>query len=91
MALCNAYGSNTFAILMCLGVPWLIKILFFHRPRGANFIIINSGGMEYNSCIVLIAIIVVFFIFLMNRLRLKAKVGNINLNLKIEFKMEYEG
>ena len=28
MAVSNAIGSNVFDILMCLGLPWFIKVLF---------------------------------------------------------------
>lgn len=76
MAMCNAFGSNTFAILICLGVPWLMKIILFQKP-GQDFIVINSEGIEYSVCIVLAAIIVVFFIFLTNKFRLKVKVSNV--------------
>lgn len=74
MALSNALGSNTFAILMCLGVPWLIKISFFEQSHIGS-ITISSGGIEYTACIVVFALIVVFTILLMNRFRLKVKSG----------------
>lgn len=74
MALSNAFGSNTFAILMCLGVPWLIKISFFEKSNTGS-ITISSGGIEYTACIVVIALIVVFTILLVNRFRLKIKAG----------------
>lgn len=73
MALCNALGSNTFAILICLGVPWLIKILFFEN-RGYDYIIINSGGIEYSACLVLIALVIFFIILVANKFLLRPKV-----------------
>lgn len=76
MALSNALGSNTFAILMCLGVPWLIKISFFEQSHSGS-ITISSGGIEYTACIVVIALIVVFSILLINRFRLKLKVWSV--------------
>ena len=30
MAVSNAIGSNVFDILMCLGLPWFIKVLFMN-------------------------------------------------------------
>lgn len=78
MALCNALGSNTFAILICLGVPWLIDILFFQKPYH-NYIIINSGGIEYSACIVVTALIVFYIILLANKYRLGTKVSSVQI------------
>ncbi|XKL60419.1 hypothetical protein PGB90_007476 [Kerria lacca] len=52
LALCNAFGSNTFAILICLGVPWLIEILFFKNANGNRHIILNSKGVRFFPLIV---------------------------------------
>lgn len=41
MALSNAVGSNVFDILICLGVPWLIKSLI----RGAKPVMVYSEGI----------------------------------------------
>lgn len=83
MALCNALGSNTFAILICLGVPWLIKTLSSYPHTG--YLTIGSQGTADSSFIVLIALLVTYMIFLANKFYLKRKIGWLCILLYIVF------
>ncbi|CAH3026751.1 unnamed protein product [Porites evermanni] len=56
MAVSNTVGSNTFDVLLCLGLPWLIKAAAWNAP-----IEISSRGLFVSfGCI----FIVIYFIFL---------------------------
>lgn len=59
MAVANAVGSNIFDILVGLGLPWLLAILFL----GKNFIPVETGDLLF-STLVLMGTVLLLFIFL---------------------------
>jgi solute carrier family 24 (sodium/potassium/calcium exchanger), member 4 len=38
MGISNSIGSNTFDILLCLGLPWLVKSAAFPAVEGHNWV-----------------------------------------------------
>lgn len=38
MGISNSIGSNTFDILLCLGLPWLVKTLAFPLVPGNHWV-----------------------------------------------------
>ena len=55
MTLSNSLGSNTFDVLFCLGLPWLLKTLITGESLQ-----MNSQGMGYSSFLLLANLIVVY-------------------------------
>ncbi|QTA78150.1 Na(+)/Ca(+) antiporter [Desulfonema limicola] len=70
MAVANALGSNIFDILVCLGLPWLIAILFM----GKKVIEVGTSGLIL-SVFILISTVVILFIFLFTDRLLSKKEG----------------
>ncbi len=58
MAVANAIGSNIFDILIGLGLPWLLAILFLGEQ-----VVVDRDGL-WNSTLVLLGTVVVVFVFL---------------------------
>lgn len=75
MGICNSIGSNTFDILICLGVPWLIKSLFFPMQSGQNYVAINSSGLVYSAITLLTTLWLLYVTFLCNNFKLDRRVG----------------
>jgi K+-dependent Na+/Ca+ exchanger-like protein len=69
MAVANAVGSNIFDILVGLGLPWLIVVLF----RGAT---VHIGTQNlWLSTIILLATVILLFVFLSTDRLLSRKEG----------------
>ena len=76
MALSNSIGSNTFDILMCLGLPWLIRAsMIANDSTNHNFIQINSTGLEYSTIMLITSLAVLYTILAMNKFVLDKRVG----------------
>lgn len=71
----NSLGANSLAILMSLGIPWLIKNILHRNVPGQNTIRITSYGIEYTILLLLIAVISLYVVLTMSRYRLKKTVG----------------
>ena len=70
MAVSNTVGSNTFDVLLCLGVPWLIKAAVWNAP-----IEISSRGL-FVSCVFIVgSVAIAFLVLFWNRWVLNQKVG----------------
>lgn len=67
MGISNSLGANTLDILMCLGLPWIVKSAMAQEP-----VEMESDGLHY-SCLALIGLVVVYygimcyFKFILNR------------------------
>ena len=84
MAICSAIGSNVFDILVCLGVPWLLKTLIDSEAR-ANGIPVYSKGLLYSTVTLLLIVLVFVVVSGMNRWRMDKKFGFILLLLYVVF------
>ena len=70
MAVSNTMGSNTYDVLLCLGVPWLIKAAAWNAP-----IEIGSRGL-FVSCFFMVgSVAIACFVLYMNSWVLNQKVG----------------
>ncbi|XP_039278889.1 sodium/potassium/calcium exchanger 4 [Nilaparvata lugens] len=75
MGISNSLGSNTFDILLCLGLPWLIKASFLPTNPGHHFVGINSRGLEYSAISLLSTLLLLYTTFAINKFKLDKKVG----------------
>ncbi|CAG0893582.1 unnamed protein product [Darwinula stevensoni] len=75
MSVSNAVGSNTFDILVCLGLPWLIKSSFFPSNPGTKSIDIKSEGITYSTIALLSTLVLMYLVMVLNRFVLNRRVG----------------
>ena len=70
MAISNAFGSNIFDILIGLGLPWMILLLFSDRA-------IPVGKEDLLTSIILLfgSVAVVFLILYLKKWRVNPKIG----------------
>nr|CAD7458344.1 unnamed protein product [Timema tahoe] len=85
MGISNSIGSNTFDILLCLGLPWLIKSTFLPVSPGEHFVIIHSSGLEYNAISLLSTLLILYVSFASNDFKLDRKIGIVCLLIYIGF------
>lgn len=71
----NSLGANSLAILMSLGIPWLIRNILHRNDKGHESIRINSYGIEYSILLLLLAVIALYAVLTLSRYRLKRTVG----------------
>lgn len=71
MGFSNTVGSNTFDLLICLGLPWLIKSSFV----SLGYIEIHSGGLEYSAVILVSSVAILYAAIALNGFVLDRKVG----------------
>lgn len=57
MALCTALSSSTFDVLICLGVPWFIKAMWFHTGHKSPSIDVHSRSLDDSAIAVMISTI----------------------------------
>ncbi len=80
MAVANAIGSNIFDILICLGLPWMITLLFLDRG------VVHVGTQDLlTSIIILVSTVVILFIFLFTDRLLSKKEGWCLLGLYVVY------
>ncbi|XP_034480770.1 sodium/potassium/calcium exchanger 4 [Drosophila innubila] len=80
MAMCNAIGSNTFDIFVCLGLPWTIMILVTSKD-----ISMNSSGMTITAGMLIVTALIVYACFLITKYTLDKFVGWTSLIVYIIF------
>lgn len=76
MAMSNTLGANTLDILLCLGLPWLIKILMDKKD-----IEIVSGALRYSVLSIIVCVVAFYAVTALCKYRLNKKVGTICLIL----------
>lgn len=57
MALCTALSSSTFDVLICLGVPWFIKAMWFHKANSSASLTVHSRSLDDSAIAVMISTI----------------------------------
>lgn len=57
MALCTALSSSTFDVLICLGVPWFIKAMWFHKVNSSASINVHSRSLDDSAIAVMLSTI----------------------------------
>ncbi|XP_072753160.1 sodium/potassium/calcium exchanger 4 isoform X2 [Anoplolepis gracilipes] len=76
MAMSNTLGANTLDILLCLGLPWMIKILMYKKD-----IKIISDALNYSVLSIIVCVIAFYTVTAVCKYRLNKKVGIICLVL----------
>lgn len=74
MAVSNAVGSNTFNILVCLGVPWLIQALVNFNLSN-NYAEISSLALEYSTGMLIVSLVVMYALLVWNDFKIDKKIG----------------
>jgi K+-dependent Na+/Ca+ exchanger-like protein len=85
MAVSNSIGSNTFDILICLGVPWFIRALFTGFHNEIWYIHVQSDALAYTVVSLLISLIVLYCILVASRFVLSKTLGIICLAIYAVF------
>nr|XP_032526511.1 sodium/potassium/calcium exchanger 4-like [Danaus plexippus plexippus] len=75
MGISNSIGSNTFDILLCLGLPWLIKSLFYPSYPDNHWVKINSSGLSYSAISLLSTLLALYSCLALNKFQLDWKIG----------------
>ncbi|XP_059055192.1 sodium/potassium/calcium exchanger 3-like isoform X2 [Achroia grisella] len=75
MGISNCIGSNTFDILLCLGLPWLVKSLFYPTTPGNHWVTMNSSGISYNAISLLSTLFALYGCLALNKFQLDWKIG----------------
>ncbi|TPP62601.1 Sodium:potassium:calcium exchanger [Fasciola gigantica] len=70
MAVSNAFGSNVFDILVCMGLPWFLKMLISGVP-----VIIYSKGLLYATLTLFSTVLFLLGVTHLNRWRLTKPYG----------------
>ncbi|VDL94288.1 unnamed protein product [Schistocephalus solidus] len=70
MAVANAVGSNIFDILVCMGLPWILRCAISRGP-----VIIYSEGMTYAALTLFSTVLILLAATHINRWRLTKKYG----------------
>lgn len=76
MAVSHTVGSNVFDILLCLGIPWLVKTTVWDYD---STVVINSHGLFVSCFFILGSIAVTLLIIYWYKWILNRKVGCIYL------------
>lgn len=75
MGISNSIGSNTFDILLCLGLPWLIKSLAYPTVPGNHWVEINSSGLSYSAISLLSTLFALYGCLVFNKFQLDWRIG----------------
>jgi len=82
MAVANAVRSNLFDILLCLGLPWLVKTTVVDF---GGYIPVKSGSMIYSSLFLFGTVFVVIFLLMLNKWYLNKCTGIVFLIVYLAF------
>ncbi|XP_049811728.1 sodium/potassium/calcium exchanger 3-like isoform X1 [Schistocerca nitens] len=85
MGITNAVGSNTFNILLCLGLPWLLKTTVLTGGNGAHQVNISSGGLLYSTVSLLVTLLMFYICLACFDFQLCSVFGTILLIFYIVF------
>ena len=80
MAISNSFGSNIFAILFCLSVPWLIKSIINCFRLGtvdlkATAVIVDSAALPLMASLLLVCVFALILTFSLTHWKLGLSVG----------------
>lgn len=84
MAVSNAVGSNTFNILVCLGVPWLIQSMVNINVRN-NYAEITSTALKYSTGLLIVSLVVMYGILVWNKYKIDKKIAWVAMILYLCF------
>lgn len=78
MAVSNAVGSNTFDILIALGLPWLLYILFTKKD-----IVVATENLFSSILLLFFTVIAIFFVLAVQKFKIGSKAGYFLVGLYI--------
>ncbi|HLL60630.1 MAG TPA: calcium/sodium antiporter [Candidatus Nitrosocosmicus sp.] len=78
MAVSNAVGSNTFDILICLGLPWLVYILFTGKS-----IAVATDNLISSILLLFFTVIAILFVLIVQKFKLGRKSGYVLIGIYI--------
>lgn len=84
MSISNALGANTLDILLCLGLPWMVKTLLPESLHGGP-IRIHSEGLVYNTAAQLACVAILFIAASLNRFYFNKVLGFVCLVMYLAF------
>ena len=76
MAVSNAVGGNTFDILVCLGLPWLVYILWTGEPM-----VVSTENLLSSILLLFFTVIAMFFILAVQKFKIGRRAGFVLLGL----------
>ena len=82
MAVSNTVGSNVFDILLCLGLPWLLKTTAVDL---GGYVVVLSGSIIYTSMSLFGTVAVTIFLVMINKWYLNQCLGMVFLLLYLSF------
>ena len=82
MAVSNTVGSNVFAILLCLGLPWLLKTTALDL---GGYVVILSGSIIYTSISLFVIVLLTISLVMLNKWYLNKCLGMAFLILYFAF------
>lgn len=85
MAVSNSIGSNTFDMLVCLGVPWMIRALItgFHEDKW--YVQVQSDALAFTVACLLLSMIVLYTILVITKFVITRTLGIICLVIYLAF------
>ena len=82
MAVSNTVGSNVFDILLCLGLPWLLKTTAVDL---GGYVVVLSGSIIYTSISLFGTVFVTIFLVMVSKWYLNRLVGMVFLIIYLVF------
>lgn len=80
MAVSNAVGSNTFDILICLGLPWLVYILVTGRE-----VTVETGNLLSSVLLLCFTVVTMFFVLGIRRFKIGKGSGYFLIGLYVAY------
>lgn len=81
----NSLGANSLAILMSLGIPWLIRNILYRNTPGKQAILLNPLSTQYTMLLLLVAVFSLYMVLTAARYQLKRTVGCVLITVYIVF------
>lgn len=81
----NSLGANSLAILLSLGLPWLIRNIINADNPEKSYIALKSYGIEYTILCLLLATVVLYLVISIAKYTLRRRVGIILLSIYFVF------
>lgn len=85
MGMSNSLGSNTFDILLSLGLPWFIKSYFLPEVPDQKLLVLNSASLTYVGILLLTSLLCLYLVFVWNKFTLNRKMGVLCMLMYIGF------
>ncbi|CAG7716382.1 unnamed protein product [Allacma fusca] len=85
MSVSNSVGSNTFNILLCLGLPWMIRNFILIGAGAEGYISMSAGAFGYVSIFLVASTVILYGLIAWNRFYLDFKIGVVAMIMYLLF------